>query len=177
MVHKEANGVNGGALNPAAVADKFYVRKLNVQLANQVESQLVFDGTAYSFTLPPGTYRIDASFTINTNSASADIGYCVGLYNLTTATFEVYTGGTEAILAATGYTKKNASVCNETIYLRGQFTVSSSNKTYQIMHKCSDIGAAQSIWFCGFNDQMTGANVNGAVASQFYAFVKIGRET
>lgn len=179
MVHKEANGTDGGYLNPGGpvAGDTFYARKLNTLLVNQSSTLVSFDGTNFTFTVSPGVYRIDVGAVFNPGAVIGQFGYHLGLYNLTTGSFEVYTGGTEAIISSTAYYNGGQTAANRIVRMTGQFTVSASNKTYQIRHKSSSSLWAASTQACGINDQMTGANVNSAAASQFYMMVKLGLES
>lgn len=185
MAHKELNGVDGGALNTSGVfaLETFFVRKLNTRLVDRDSILTAFDGSAYSFTLSPGIYRIEASMLVNWLGDTLGSGYCAGLYNVTAGAFEVYTGTTEPILAEAGFGLDGTPSFvegNRVIKLYAQFTVASTNRTYQIRHKTGCVfpntwGASTTA--CGINDQMSGANVNGVAASQFYMIVKIGRES
>lgn len=182
MVQKEANGTDGGTnrFGAFSTADTWYTRRLTTLLVNQSGTVTSFDGTGYTFTLSPGTYRISAIVLFNTATCGAGVGYRAGLWNVTTGTFEVFTGTTEPIISSTGYgvdTGTTKVESNRAVMLDGQFVVASSNKTYQIMQKTNGTGWGGSTSFAGGNDQMVGANVNGAAASQFYAIVKIGRES
>lgn len=191
MVHKEANGVKGGFLNPAgsgASADTFYARKLNTLLVNQDSIITSFDAVAYTFTLSPGTFRINVRAVFNpspvTIPSTGIMGYCLGLYNVTSAQFEVQDAGTIPILATTGNTTIDGSGrvdSNRIAKLSGRVRVTASNKTYQIRHKTNAAGASGN-WdeeqtLCGFPDQMSGANVNGAAANQYYMVVSVRRES
>lgn len=186
MVHKESNGADGGTLNPGGTVaiDTFYARKLNTLLVNQSSTLVSFDGTNFTFTLSPGTFRIDVAAVINTAGVLGAIGYSLGLFNITIGQFEVFKGTSEPILGLNGYGADSSPVfveSNRIVRLAGVFSVTSSNKTYQLRHKSGAPGPG-STWggfttACGINDQMNGANVNGAASSEFYMVVKLGRES
>lgn len=184
MVHKEANGVDGGNLYPPLGGfinnDQFYPRKLNTLLVNQSNTLVAFDGVGYTFTVSPGTYRISIWMLYNSTGSVVNVGYHAGLFNVSTAKFEVFTGGTEAILSSTGMGNDGSTTTsknNRIMRLEGQFVVAGSNKVYQIMHKTSSPTWGGLTTAQGINDQMNGANVNSAAASQFYMVVKVGLES
>jgi hypothetical protein len=125
--------------------------------------------TAGTFTLVPGTYRItvDAIYV----SATGSDGITMGLYNVTSAAFEVYTGTSEPILGTT----VGELAVQTMIHLDCIITVASTNKTFQLSHKAASTTAARSLTMCGSKTDMTGANVNGAAAKNTYCVVKIVR--
>lgn len=179
MVHKEANGVDGGTLNPGGivVSDTFHPRKLNALLVNQFPCVDSFDPVAFTFTLAPGTFRIQVSALFNSGANTASFGFHLGLFNITTGAFEVYTGGSEAILSTSAFETSGGFAGNRVVRLAGHFAVSATNKTYQLRHKTNGGLWAAAPTACGMDDQMSGANVNTAAASQFFTIVKLGRES
>lgn len=183
LVQKEGNNTSGGSLrgiqsgsDATALANTFYTRRLTDILINEastVVSTSLSTATGVnngSFTLSPGSYRITANLTYCNTANTA--GFCVGLYNVTDGAFEVHSGGTTPILA-TAVSSTGASNTNLTCVIDTAFEVTSSNKTFEIRHKSSSQAAARELTACGRTDAMTTANVNGAAAPQFYAYVKI----
>lgn len=180
MAHKEANGTNAGVF-ATTTADTFSARKLNTLLVNQDSTILSFDPAAYTFTLGPGVYRFVATVIYNPKGATGDTGYTIGLFNVTTGLFEVNSnsGVTNAILGTTGFGADSTPIfleSNRTVRIEGHFTVTSTNKTYQLRQKTDDSVWASLTTSNGIADQMSGANVNSSAASQFYAVVRVGRE-
>lgn len=167
----------------ASTADTFYGRRLTTMLTNESSTVSAFTAstggagapsTAGTFTLVPGTYRIDATLLFAGNAATTP-GFTAGLYNVTSAAFEVYTGGTTPIVSTSqAITVSGASAPgNFIVRIKGNFVVSSTNKTYAIYQKCSTQIGARSPSCCGNSHGMTGTNVNGAVAPSEYASIQI----
>lgn len=188
ITQTESNTSDGGSAqgylsgtDSSSLADTFYGRRLTNMWVNEsfsgtptVNTFTASTGgagaasTAGTFTLVPGTYRItiDAVYNIATSGS-----VIMGLYNNTTAAFEVHTGTSEPI---TGEVLP-ATAANALTHLEGMITVATTNKTYQISHKISSNTLARATTACGDNTSMTGTNVNSAAAKNVYCIVKIVR--
>lgn len=184
IIQEENNTINGGSLqgfqnaasDGVSAADTFYGRRLTNMLVNTgaVNSFTASTGgggsasTAGQFTLVPGTYRIDMTAIYNCGGTAGNVIW--GLYNVTSSAFEVYTGGAEPILG----TSWNSTVsANEEAQLMAVFTVSTTNKTYEIRHKASNTTVGRRATFGGAPTSMAGANVNSAAAKNLYFIATI----
>lgn len=186
IVQKEANTQDGGSIDgflsgtSTALTDTMYGRRLTHMLINQSSTVVTFtastggsgavsmDGT---FELSPGTYRITAHLTYCPDNSASPAGVCAGLYNVTDSAFETYDGSVP-ILATVGAGASTDS-SNYVLVIDAGFTVSTSNKTFQISQKARDQAYARNLKACGKKDSMTGANVNAAAATQTFAIIKI----
>lgn len=186
----ESNTSDGGSAqgylsgtDSSSLSDTFYARRLTTMLINEsfsgtptVNTFTASTGgsgassTAGTFTLVPGTYRVTVNSIYVTNSSNSTI--VVGLYNVTSSAFEVYSGGSEPIL---GTVSSWVNGIYGSSVIDAKITVASTNKTFQISHKASTQAAARGLTMCGENTAMTGANVNGAAAKNTYCVVKIVR--
>lgn len=157
-----------------AVVDTFYIRTLNTMEVNQ--NSIVTDFSSNGFTLGVGTYRITATIIWNpVDAGAAIIGTTIGLYNNTSAAFEVYDGGTEPILGSAG--KASAVGLTESLNIpltiEAVFSVAAPS-VYTIRQKGSVQAGVRGSNFCGINDQCsTNSNVNGSKSNNYYALVKI----
>lgn len=191
ITQTESNTANGGSAqgyltgsDTTSAADTFYGRRLTNMWVNEsfsgtptVNTFTASTGgagavsTAGTFTLVPGTYRvtIDAYYAPATSTTSV----VCGLYNVTSAAFEVQSGTAEPILStpmgSAGFGIEGI------VHLDAIILVATTNKTYQISHKASTTGIARTNTLCGRPITMTGANVNGAAAKNTYCIVKIVR--
>jgi hypothetical protein len=192
IVQTESNTTPGGSLqgyltgtDSSSAADTFYGRRLTNMWVNEsfsgtptVNTFTASTGgsgavsTAGQFILIPGTYRIfvDSVFSFNAASGSA----VIGLYNVTSAAFEVYSGTAEPIIA-TMFSGGTISSTTSTGRLSAIVTVTSTNKTYELRHKASSTTIGRALTFGGVNTTMTAANVNSAAAKNTYCIVKIIR--
>lgn len=177
LSHLAANGTSGGALDAAAVVDTFYVRTLTTE---EVDANGIVALAANAFTLQNGTYRINVACMFNpVDGGSAVVGTTIGLYNNTSAAFEVYSGTSEPILGTAGKasTGSNTEAANTLITLDAVFVVSGGAKAYTIRQKASVQAAARGTNFCGIHDQCTtNSNVNSAKSKNRYLLVKIWKE-
>lgn len=191
IVQKEANGADGGSIDgylsgsSSATADTFYGRRLTHNLFNESSTLVSFTAstggsgaasTAGQFVLAPGTYRIRGFFTFNNDG---NVGaYLCGLYNVTDARFEYHrtTGGagTDPILSTImrGGGSDNA---NMVASIDTGFEVTSSNKTFEIRQKIAAAAntVPRDLSCCGKSEAATNANVNGASAPYYYAYITI----
>lgn len=192
IVQLESNTANGGSAqgyqtgtDSSAAADTFYGRRLTQLLVNEsfsgtptVNTFTASTGgagavsTEGTWVLVPGTYRItiDACYSF----AQANTSIIAGLYNVTSAAFEVQSGTSEPILATVG-NAGNTTGDSPVVHLESIIVVASTNKTYAIRHKASSTTTARSLTMCGTPTSMTGANVNSAAAKNTYCIVKITR--
>lgn len=189
IIQSEANTANGGSAqgyltgtDSSSAADTFYSRRLTQMVVNEtfsgtptVNTFTASTGGAGSastdatFVLVPGTYRIRGDFVY-----SRGVDIMVGLYNNTSAAFEVYSGTAEPVIA-TGIQSSTTIAGNEVCHMDAIILVSTTNKTFSIRHKASTTAQARSLTFCGSPTSMTGANVNGAAAKNLYAILEIIR--
>lgn len=197
IVQREANAINGGSIqgfmsgvDGTAAIDTWYPRRLTNRLVDSDSIITTFTAagsgagaaSSGSFVLSPGTYRISAWGTFRSESA-ATVGttFAMGLYNSTSGSFEVYTGGSDPIVStivAEASQRPSGSGSNRTCVLEGEFVVSSTNKTYELRQKCSVATEARSNRCCGFGSNLSGSTgsttgVNGAALQFTYAFIKI----
>lgn len=187
IVQREPNGTRGGSISGFSngggteTADTFYPRRLTHMLVNESSTVQSFTAatipitTAASFgtfTLATGSYRISFQGyfapTIGTSSA-----IIAGLYNTTDGAFQTQSGTADPILSTINYTP------NSSITMTSSFdcsiTVSGGSKTFAIYQKCSEQTSARSNSFNGWGGAvaMANANVNGAAATFYYAYLKI----
>lgn len=178
LTHKAANSTSGGALDAAGVVDTFYVRTLNTNEVNQ--STIVTAFASNAFTLANGTYRISVTCLWNPlDAGTAVVGTTIGLFNNTSAAFEVYDGTSEPILGTAG--KASTASVNEAgnaiLNIEAVFTVSGGAKAYTIRQKASVQTAVRGTSFCGIHDQCTtNSNVNGAKSLNYFLLVKIWKQ-
>lgn len=181
IVQREANGVNGGSLqgfisgtDSSSAANTFYTRRLTNLLVNESSTVTTFTAssggagaasTGGTFVLSPGTYRI----TIHAVYSASSLDYVVGLYNNTSAAFEVYSGTSEPVVATIAETSGGP---NLSAYVKANITVSSTNKTFSIRHQTSVAGAAQSLSACGAKSASSGT-VNAAAPKNTYCIIEI----
>lgn len=193
ITQTEANTIPGGSAqgflsgsDTTSATDTFYGRRLTDMWVNEsfsgtptVNTFTASSGgagaasTEGTFTLVPGTYRItiDAEYIFGGVSASV----IFGLYNVTSAAFEVYSGTSEPVIGIV-ISSASASTTNGLITrLHAIVTVASTNKTFAVRHKASSTTVARATSFCGTATGMTGTNVNGAAAKNTYCIVKIVR--
>lgn len=187
LVDIEPDGQGGGSADgfltgvSTATANTFYGARLTNMLINETVNTLqtvnTFTAstggsgvvsTPGTFVLVPGTYRIDIRAVY---SGSGDRSVVLGLYNSTSAAFEVYAGTTTPIIAQPHRLNDDS---NYMVSLQAAFTVSSSNKTYYIAQECSNAAAAQSLSFCGTDGSATGL-VNAAAPNNTYKIIRIYR--
>lgn len=185
----EANTDNGGSAqgfltgtDSSSAANTFYGRRLTDMLINEsfsgtptVNTFTASTGGSGSasvegtFVLVPGSYRITIYARYNPNVAGSIVA---GLYNVTSAAFEVYAGGSEPILFTTSTT---GSLDVGLQVLDAKIVVATSNKTYAIRHQASNTTIARDKTMCGQPTGISTANVNGAAARNLYCSVKITR--
>jgi len=165
--------------------DTFYPRRLNQMLINESTTVVSFvpstaatnaaaSASENKFELAPGSYRTTIRLVYCGDGASS-YGIAFGLWNVTSSAFEVY-AGTSVPICGTPVKISSADSVNVVAALECAFTVSTTNKFYQIMQKCSGHGSSQGGRFIstgGKIDLMTGANVNAEKTRQTFAFVKI----
>ncbi len=151
--------------------DTFYPRRLNQLLINESTTVVSFvPSTAATsaaastsenkWELSPGSYRTTIYLVFCGDGASS-YGIAFGLWNVTTSAFEVFAGTSVPILG-TPVKISSADSVNVVAALDCAFTVSTTNKFYQIMQKCSGHGSSQGGRFIstgGKIDLMTTANI------------------
>lgn len=192
MVQIESNTQSGGSADgflsgvSAATANTFYGARLTDILTNETVNALLtvntftastggagVVSTPGTFTLVPGTYRIDC-WALYAGDSGGNPSVAMGLWNDTDSVFEVYSGTAEPILASPQQSNQE----NRTVRLMGAFTVSGGNKVFQINQACTAAGNhAQSLNFSGRTTNIVAANVNGAAARNVYKFIKLYRMT
>lgn len=186
IVQREANGVPGGSIqgiitgtDSTAASNTFYARRLSSILVNESSTVTTFTPTvggtvgtapsvAGSFVLSPGDYRVTISATYQASSGF----FMFGLYNVTSAAFEVYSGTSDAVVSTVSSTAGTANVLG---VLDAKITVSSSNKTFSIYQQTNvggGGGAGRALTACGLNGTYTGT-VLGAAPLQTYCVIKI----
>lgn len=189
IVQREASGVPGGSISgiitgtdASSSPNTFYARRLTNILVNESSTVTTFTPTvggtggtapsvAGSFVLSPGDYRITIYLTFCANSAT----WMFGLYNVTTAAFEVYSGTSDAVISTVSLTGGGP---NQSAYLKGKITVSSTNKTYSIYQQASLAGAGppqtggRNLTACGDKLTCTGT-VLGAAPLNTYTSIEI----
>lgn len=195
ILHDEANTVNGGSAqgfqsgpDTTSNPDTFYGRRLTAMPVNQTVATLLTVNTfnaatggggsasvAGNFVLVPGTYRITAWMTYCAGTATGDVVW--GLYNTTSAAFEVDSNTTVPILGNT-VPRGAGGLSPDSNFVSGfdaHVTVISTNKTYEIRHKGTSTGMVRPLTFCGNPTSMTGANVNAGAARNTYGVIQIIR--
>lgn len=194
IVQTESNTVPGGSAqgfisgsDTTSAADTFYGRRLTNMWVNEsfsgtptVNTFTASTGgagavsTEGTFVLVPGTYRIaiDAEYILG-GGVAASVNF--GLFNVTSAAFEVYSGTAEPILGTVIASSTSITTNGLVGRLDAIIAVASTNKTFAIRHKASNTSIARSTSFCGVATGMTGANVNSAAAKNTYCIVKITR--
>lgn len=189
IVQTEANTVPGGSIDgflsgsSSASADTFYGRRLTNMWVNETVNTLqtvnTFTAstggsgaasTEGTFTLVPGTYRIEVAMIVDMGGAGG--AATMGLYNVTATAFETYAGTTEPILATA-----SGQAIPFILKLSAAITVASSNKVFALRQKAGTTGIARALTFNGTNTGMTGTNVNSAAAKNTYCIIKIWRFT
>lgn len=196
IVQTESNTANGGSAqgyqsggnDVTSAADTFYGRRLTHMRVNETVSALTAvsaftastgggaaSSTAGTFALVVGTYEINIVAVYKTTTG-ANSAIVMGLYDNTNSLFAKYSGTPVAILATV---RKNNTLNNENqiIKLRGFLTVSGGTTTYQLSHKFESTSVARDDTICGSPTSMTGANVNGAAATNTYCVIEITRYT
>lgn len=186
----EANTANGGSAqgfltgsDTTSAASTFYGRRLTTMLVNEsfsgtptVNTFTASTGgggvvsTEGTFTLVPGDYRISIFAKYFVNSAGSVMA---GLYNITSAAFEVYSGTAEPVLLES--TGTALAIDYDLRVLEAKITVASSNKTFSIRHEASTTTIARDNQLCGIPTAMTATNVNGAAARNTFCGIKIVR--
>lgn len=192
MVQREANNAASGSIDgfvsgsAAAAADTWYPRRLTNRLSDPDGIITTFTAAGSgagaasfgSFELAPGTYRISAQLSFYPSAAVSAHSYAIGLWNATSGTFEVYSGGSDPIVGiVSNVLPTTAATGSILVTMEGEFTVATTNKTYHIRQKCADVTAARVLTACGFAQSLTGTGantgVNGAAVPFTFAFVKI----
>lgn len=167
----------GGAL---ASADTFYDRTINTEEVDVDGITAINSAATNGFVLQVGTYRINVVCVWNpTDAGTSAIGTTIGLYNSTSAAFEVYSGTTEPILSTAGKanTGTYAEASNQELVLDAVFDVASTAKTFKIVQKGSVQAGVRGSSFCGVHDQCTTtANVNGVKSKNRYLLVTIWKQ-
>lgn len=200
IVQREANTVPGGSLrgfltgtDSGGQAGTFYGRRLTNMIINEssggvptVSSFTASTGgnnavsTAGQFVLVPGTYRISVRAVYNGLVGVNSTTFIMGLFNVTSNAFEVYSGDTTPILGTPSFTSAGSNALgNQMFIIEAGFTVSTTNKTFSLQHEGRDAASpptstnVNSLFACGYPTTMTGANVNSAAAQNTYCWIKL----
>lgn len=192
----EPNTNQGGSIagvmtgtDSSSTASTFYTRRLTTLLMNESATVLSTSlstagstGSSGSFTLIPGTYRIEADLTFNlTGTTGSTQSFVVGLYNETASRFEYHNSTTTPIVASSAYQQLPASgtigTSSHTVSCRinTAFSVVSVNSAYHIAQAMLDTTNGRALFCCGQNTGITGTIVNSVAPSNMYAFVKLLR--
>ena len=108
----KASGTNGGS----SLATTWNIRDLNTE---DIDTHGICSLATNQFTLPPGTYRINASAPTYKANASA-----IKLYNITDAADE--------FIGENGYAAA-ANAIHSLVLLKGEFTITAT-KTFELRH-------------------------------------------
>lgn len=181
IVHKEVNGVDGGALG--AAENTFYTHKLTDMLINENNvTVLAFRNSSSGinpnqFDLSPGTYRITADivFCNYNNSGTIACGTRAGLYNVTTGDFEYYFGSTtEKILSTSSLITSTSSgsfpETNGLTRFDALFSVSASVKSYEIRMAIQNSGAYPPTANDVLGDKST---ITTSTPDEYYTIIKL----
>lgn len=139
LLHSESNGTVGGALG--STDNNFYKRTLNTLATDE---NGVLSGLSNStFTLPLGTYQIDAVIGFGQNPSNANGPQCrAGLYSVTNGAFktQIDTGfeiiSTSGVVAAMNTANLQGTYF---VYLMGRFQVVSATETFAIYQAVNNL--------------------------------------
>lgn len=181
IVHREANGIDGGALG--AAENTFYTHKLTDMLINESSTVLAFRKydaaiNANQFDLAPALYRITADivFCNYNNSGTVSTGTRAGLFNVTDGDYQYYFASTtEKILSASSLVTSTPSggsfpETNAITRFDGLFNVTDSVKSFEIRQAIQNNGSYPPTANDVLGDKST---VTASTLNEYYAFIKI----
>ncbi len=185
VVHKEANGVDGGKLNVAGTENVFSAIKLTHMLVNENDNTvLAFRPYSNSINpnqidLSPGVYRMNTSVTVcnYNNSSTTSMGARAGLYNVSLGDFQKYFGSaSEKILSnsvrVTSTTGGGFPETNAIITFDCLFSVSSSINSFEIRVAIKNDSAFPTNADDTMGDK---SSITTGALPEYYAFIKILR--
>lgn len=192
MLQMEGISVGGGSAqgylaptDSSSAANTFYGRRLTSNPVNESSTLVSFaastggtggaGSTPGQFVLSPATYRITAWFTFFGLAANG-ISATVALYNNTTSSYQLNTDGVTPIIGTAAFGPTTSSGQNNfLVNLKGRFTVTGSNSTFQINHAAGTQNQARSIVFGGTPSAVT-TTIGGFSPNSTFGLVEILKE-